>query len=208
MTGKLLRIILATIGLALAACAASAPSAKEAFMPNVAAASSANMMPPEAWPLKFKSHRFGAHCYDTYACKVVYGGRVQRDDDPTELRPSSAGYGPDYQRNWSGIHAMIPNFPLPAVVSWRSKDGTTHEARIDIGELFKDEVIRHNVTREEMADLPGGEFENEPAILLEINDRTVRVYTRTHVPTKGLQKPGNRYSDFRNDLILVKTYEF
>ena len=103
---------------------------------------------------------------------------------------------------------MIRNFPPPAVVSWKSKDGQAHQAEIDIGNIFRDEVIRHSVPREEMAELPDGEFKNEPAVLLEVNDRVVRVYMRAHIPTTRLQKPGNPYSDFRNDLILVETYNF
>jgi len=171
-----------------------------------ASSSSLRMMPVKEWPLRFRSHSFAAHCYDTYGCKVFYASQEQRSDDPDELRPSSAGYGPEYQRDWSGIHGMIRNFPPPAEVSWRSKDGQTHEAKIDFGEIFKDELIRHNVPREEMADVPDGKYPHEPAILLEVNDRTIRVYMRAHVPTKHLQKPGNHYSDFRYDLILVKAY--
>lgn len=210
MPAPSLRALTAATGLALAACASSTPSAREPAMPTSAnTMSSSRSMPVKQWPLKFKSHSFGAHCYSTYGCKVVYAGLEQRGDDPNELRPSSEGYGQDYQRNWSGTHAMIRNFPPPAQVSWRSKDGEAHAAEIDIGELFADEVILHNVKREEMADVPDGEFRNdEPAILLEVNDRTIRVYMRAHIPTKALQKPGNRYSDFRNDLILVKTYTF
>ena len=103
---------------------------------------------------------------------------------------------------------MIRNFPPPAQVSWRSKDGEAHTTEIDIGELFADEIIRHNVEREEMADVPDGEFRRDPSILLEVNDHTIRIYMRAHIPTKALQKPGNRYSDFRNDLVLIKTYTF
>jgi hypothetical protein len=166
-------------------------------------------MPVKQWPLKFKSHSFGAHCYSTYGCRVVYAGLEQRADDPDELRPSSSSYGPDYQRNWSGTHAMIRNFPPPAQVSWRSEDGQAHAAEIDIGELFADEVIRHNVKREEMADLPNGEYEWEPAILLEVNDRTIRVYMRAMIFLKRrVEVAGQLRGDFRNDLILVKSYNY
>jgi hypothetical protein len=103
---------------------------------------------------------------------------------------------------------MIPNFPPPVKVSWRSKDGQAHEAEIDFGEVFADEIIRHNVSREEMADVPDGEYQNDPAIILDVNDRTIRVWMRAHVPTRALQKPGNRFSDFRNDLVLARTYRY
>ena len=178
-------------------------------MTTRSATASVRMMPARQWPLRFDTHRFGAHCYDTYGCKVVYAGLEQRGDDPDELRPSSSGYGPDYQRNWSGTHAMIRNFPRPARVTWKSKDGQPHEAEIDIGELFKDELIRHNVPREEMADLPDGEYASEPAILLEVNDRTVRVYMRAMIfLKKRVEIAGEMRADFRNDLVLVKTYTY
>ena len=208
MPGPFHRVLAAAAGFTLAACASSTPPIRESAMPSATATSPSRSTPVKQWPLKFKSHRFGAHCYSTFGCKVTYAGLEQRADDPNELRPSSSEYGPEYQRNWSGTHGMIRNFPPPAQVSWRSKDGQAHTAEIDIGELFADEVIRHNIKREEMADVPDGEYRNEPAILMEINDRTIRVYMRAHIPTKTRQKPGNRYSDFRNDLILVKTYTY
>ena len=208
MTGKPFHVLVGAAGLALAACAHVVPSAKEASMTTNSASDSIHMMPVREWPLRFDRHSFDVHCYDTYGCKVIYAGQVQREDDPDELRPSSAGYGPDYHRNWGGGHAMIRNFPPPAVVTWKSKDGHAHRAEVDIGKIFQDEVIRHNVAREEMAELPDGEYESEPSVVLEVNDRNVRVYMRAHVPTMRLQKPGNPYSDFRNDLILAQTYIF
>lgn len=178
-------------------------------MPTTAATSSVRMMPAKEWPLRFESHRFGAHCYDTYGCKVVYAGLEQRGDDPDALRPSSSGYGPDYQRNWSGTHGMIRNFPPPAEVTWRSKDGHVHRAEIDIGEIFKDELVRHNVSREEMADLPNGEYQDDPAILMEVNDRTIRIYMRAWIPLKNeVMIAGHFRKDRRYDLILVKSYTY
>jgi hypothetical protein len=101
-----------------------------------------------------------------------------------------AGWGP------------IANFPPPATVTWRSKDGSSHEAEIDIGEIFRDELIRHHVSKE---DLPASTLASEhaPGIILEVNDRTIKVYMRAHISTKELQEPGNSHSDFRDDLIKV-----
>jgi hypothetical protein len=162
---------------------------------------------PVEWPLRFKSHQFGARCYDTLECDVRYYDQRINHGDPKPTR-SSASFGTDYLKGWNGGYGGIKNFPPPARVKWRSKDGASHEAEIDIGELFKDELVRHNVPREEVSDEPDGKWENEPSILLEVNDRTIRVYTSAHIPTKHLQIPGNQYSGFRNDLIMVKTYTY
>jgi len=103
---------------------------------------------------------------------------------------------------------MIRNFPPSAVVTWRSKGGQAHMAEIDIGEIFQDELVRHNVSREEMADLPDGQYQDEPAIILEVNNRTVRVYMKAYIPTRRPQTPNEPNSDGKYDLLLVKTYTF
>src|SRR3546814_294692 len=99
----------------------------------------------------------------------------------------------------------IANFPPPAVVSWRSKDGTPLRAEVDIDKIFKDRLIRHNVARE---DIPEKAGVHNPDIVLEVDDRTINVYMRAFVPTKEPQTPGNKHSNFRNDLIKVfsRTY--
>ena len=202
-------VLIAAAALVLAGCATSArPATEAAAMATDSTIAALNMMPVKEWPLRFRSHSFSVYCYDTYGCRVVYAGQLQLDEDDSELQRSSASYGPDYRKSWSGIHGSIQNFPAPAEVRWRSKDGELHEARIDIGELFSDQLIRHNVARDEMSDVPNGRFRNEPGILLEVNDRTIRVYMRVHISTKKLQSPGNRYSGFRSDLVLVRTYNY
>lgn len=205
MPGRSLHALTAAAVLALAACAHSAPSVKETPVSTDAASPSVRRLPVKEWPLRFKRHSFGAYCYDTLTCSVWYANLEHGSEEPS---PPASTYGPGYLDHLGGGHGMIRNFPPPAVVTWRSKDGQPHRAEIDIGEIFRDELIRHNVAREEMADLPDGIYRNEPSILLEVNDRTIRVWMRAHVPTKELQKPGNQYSDFRNDLILVRSYTY
>lgn len=221
MPAKPIQTLAIATGLAVAGCANSTPNAREAAMPS----EQAGDLPPgyvrdvytgkpikapepvKQWPLKFDSHTFGLVTYDVYGVNVDYAG-VLHEDDPDELQRSSASYGPNYQRNWGNGHIGIRNFPRPAKVSWRSKDGEAHQAEIDFGEIFRDELVRHNVRREDMADVPNGKYQNDPSIILEVNDRTLRVWMRAHVPTKKLQKPGNKYSDFRSDVVLVETYTY
>lgn len=59
-----------------------------------------------------------------------------------------------------------------------------------------------------MADVPDGEYPNGPAILLEVNDRTIRIYMQAFVSTRHLQKPDNRYTNFRDDSILIRSYSY
>jgi len=194
---------LVAAGAAGAACAPSTATLREE--PDIDPALRAELnLQPVKWPLKFKEHTFTALCYGTQACKIWYRS-WSGSDKPS---PPSSEYGPKYLDHILGGHVGIANFPEPAEVTWRSMDGTEHQARIDIGAIFRDEIARHNVPRDEVADLPHGELTIDPLILLEVNDRTIRVYMRTHVPTKHFQIQGNPYSDFRDELILVETYHY
>ena len=208
MIRKPLRTLTAATSLALAACPHSSPLLDGASMTNASGKTATDRQPVKEWPLRFDSHKFSVFTYDTYGAKVVYAGLVQINDAADELQPSVASYGPDYQRSWSGTHGMIRNFPAPAKVSWRSKDGQAHEAEIDFGEIFREERVHHNVPREDVADMADGEYRHEPSIILEINDRTIRVYMKAFIPTRQLQIPGNPISDARVDVVLVETYTY
>lgn len=155
------------------------------------------------WPLKFKAHYFGGHCFDTQSCVIVYRGfRHGSEDSPS---PSVASYGRPLDKLLSAGRGPIPNFPPPAHVTWRSKDGTPLEAEIDIGEIFRDELIRHQVPREDALDPATS---GTPGIILEVNDRTINVYMRDMIALKKPQFPDRPHSDFRDDLIKVlsRTY--
>lgn len=159
-----------------------------------------------SWPLRFREHSFSAHCYDTYGCRVFYGGLLDVDDDPAVLKASSTSYGPDYRRNWrNALHGGLRNFPAPAHVQWRSKDGVAHEAHIDMESIFADQRLIHHVSRE---DIPLNATIQAPSIFLEVNDRTVNVYMQADIPTKKLQIPGNPYSNYVSEMVLVKSYHF
>lgn len=157
------------------------------------------------WPLKFRAHYFGGHCFNTQSCEILYRGfRHGTEDRPS---PSVESYGRPLDKLLSAGRGPIQNFPPPARVTWRSKDGTPLEAEIDIGEIFRDELVRHNLKQDEISERgPGPGL--LPAIILEVNDRTISVYMRAHVSTRELQEPENRHSDFRNDLIKVFSRDY
>ncbi|MFC6186014.1 hypothetical protein [Pseudoxanthomonas japonensis] len=155
------------------------------------------------WPLKFRAHYFGAHCFDTQSCEILYRGfRHGTEDRPS---PSVESYGRPLEKLLSAGRGPIPNFPPPARVTWRSKDGTPLEAEIDIGEIFRDELIRHQVAREDALDPATS---GTPRIIVEVNDRTINVYMRDMIALKKPQFPDRPHSDFRDDLIKVfsRTY--
>lgn len=152
------------------------------------------------WPLRFQRHRFGGFCFDTYGCSIVYNGFPHGKDDPDQLSAAASSFGANYQQRMKAAHLDIANFPAPAEVKWRSKDKSEHHASIDIAAIFNDQLIRHEVAREDVA---VGVSVNDPEIILEVDDRTVNVYMRCMIPLKKPRDPANAHSDFRADLIRV-----
>ncbi|CBA15200.1 hypothetical protein [Xanthomonas albilineans] len=62
-------------------------------------------------PIPFAEHAFGAACYDTYGCKVLYDGRYEANDPDDVKQISSASLGDVYPNNLKGNTISIRNFP-------------------------------------------------------------------------------------------------
>ena len=150
-------VLVAPLSLALAGCQSATPSSPNSA-PNSSGGSYSDVNPE--WPLSFRVHYFGAHCFDTQECEIRYRGFSHgKKDGPS---PSVASYERPLEKLLSAGRGPISNFPAPAKVTWRSQDGVPHEVEIDIGEIFKDQLIRHNVAREEATDIPTREGLNNP----------------------------------------------
>lgn len=155
------------------------------------------------WPLKFVQHNFGARCFSTYECTVTYNRLTSTPGREHELRPSLSEMHPDALKNAMTGQIGIMNFPPPAQVRWRSKDGTQLETSVDIGEIFKDQVVLHNVPRDQVSANPG-----VVDVLLVVNDRTINVYMRAFVSAHVEQVVDGRRGHSRRELILAwsRTY--
>jgi len=193
--------------LALSLIMTGCSSAMTSRAPIASIAKPGEKREPVEWPLKFQVHYFEAISFSTRGCHVYYGNMWRLREPEDKLQVSSESLGDRYPGLLKARMGPIPNFPDPAKVSWISSDGTRLEAEVDIGEIFSDQLVRHNLRREELS--PGGPGPGVmPGIILEVNDRTISVYMRAHISTAELQEPGNRHSNFRNDLIKVynRTY--
>lgn len=165
--------------------------------------------PSDPWPLKFRHYDFGVRCYNTLRCKVIYNHycftRLHLDT------PSGAPPSDDWRDSWSAGHDGGYEFASPAEVEWTSLDGIEHQASVDIGELFKDRLVRHNVPRDSVLESWLAAKAVNPLsvdVLMEVNDRTISVYTRALVFTEEPQVPGSPGSGSRDDLILVWTQTY
>ena len=164
--------------------------------------------PPEtlAVPLKFAEHNFGAACYNTLSCSVVYNNKQFAPfsiDKPSPPPPSS-----DYREKWDAGFIGIKNFPPPAIVQWTSLDGVKHESTVDMTKIFKAPLIWHRVPKSDMADFYSGPVAGAPDIFLEVNDHTINVFMWMLIPTKTEQVLGNKLSYGRDDRFLVWTHTY
>lgn len=155
------------------------------------------------WPIFFNHLQFGVACFDTQSCRVMYNDFEFGTPVPT--KPLSGWTPQAYDALMMASYGPVARSAPPAQLTWRCKDGTELRAEVDVAAIFADGKIRHEVPREE---IPEGISIGSTHVLVEIDDRTVNVYTRTMIPTKHEQIPGNRHSTFRSDLIKVysRTY--
>src|SRR3546814_2742968 len=103
--------------------------------------------------------------------------RVNEPDDV--LQSSSEAICAKYPNNMRAGYSRIANFPPPAIVTWRSKDGTPHHDEVDIGDIFKDRLIRQHLQREEITQTTSI---SPPEHQLELNDNHTNIYYRPSNP--------------------------
>lgn len=148
-------------------------------------------------PFRFWQHNFGAYCFSTWGCRVQYGPHLVIDQPGTEQsRPAGPGYLKHLDGGWLGLR----NFQGPLVLDWQSADRTPLHAELDLAEIFADGLIRYDVPEEEIspdASVP------DPDIVVEINDRAVRIYMQAFISLKAPRDPGNRHTNFVSDNVLV-----
>lgn len=172
----------------------------------------------EPWPLRFYTHSFSAACFNTLACSVVYNWHefgTRRVDSYGNVTDGPSGPPPanDWLTHWDGSHSIPAKedktFPGPVVVKWKSLDGVDHDATLDFDEMFRDRLVLHAVSRDEVKEpwLQAKSFNPcVPSILVHLDDRMLKVYMRAMVATEAEQIPGNRHSHFRDDLIEAWTH--
>ena len=152
--------------------------------------------------IPFSSHDFSARCYDTLRCQVRYGKDYFKSYDTPSPPLTDA-----IKKNLDGTWGVIANFPPPAEVRWVAKDGTSHEARIDIGEIFKDQYVRYG-PQLDVNEVRLDRVYDGPGIVLVVNSRNISVYMREHISLLRPLDPENPYSNFRSDLVLAFTQAY
>lgn len=203
--------LLQSLALILAFAGSSTAMSQETVVPNPGTADTvATVHPiPGSYPVQFRNFDFGAICYSTRTCSVIFDDHEFTRLSMNVVEPPPSGR--NYRDSWGdATYLGVRNFPKPAEVRWTSMDGVPHEAEVDIAAIFKDQWALNNVPAAEAvvsSTSPIGPLV-KPSIFLEVNGLTINVYIKTMIFTKTDQEAGNRYSDYRDDLILVWTHNY
>jgi len=123
--------------------------------------------------LKFSSHDLGIHCYGGVRdVKVVYaasGHDLCTDKPAREKAAADEGRKPGFT---SGPY---PAFSGPAELAWTTRDGSKLAYAIDFASIFKDRVVLHKEDPKRIYQ-PKPMMTDAPTVVIEIDDRTVKVY--------------------------------
>ncbi|UPG89435.1 hypothetical protein L2Y96_18875 [Luteibacter aegosomaticola] len=170
----------------------------------------------EPWPLRFHTHSFSAKSLNTLASAIVYNNfmfgkrKAGIYGEPVDSPSGPPPEGIDWKKFWKAGHSIITDdgqtFPGPVEMEWISLDGVAHRTSLALEEIFPDRQIHHRVARSEVKDawLETLSFHPvKPEILLELNDRTVRVYMRAMIVSNIETRPGDPLSCLRNELVEV-----
>lgn len=150
-------------------------------------------------PLRFTGHSMGVYCFGTWGCRATYGRHTLIDRAATEWQPAAEQFDRIRQR-MSGTYGGLSAFEGPVVLEWLDSERAPRRLVLDLAEVFPDRRIRHAVPDDEIdANAPVG----SPDIIIEVEDRTVRVHMRAHIPLKRPRIPGNRYTNFVDENVLV-----
>lgn len=151
-------------------------------------------------PFRFWRHSLGVYCFSTWGCRVQYGPHAIRDRPSDEWQPTADEVSPGLRARMRGTQGDFRNFEGPLLIEWHDKDRTPRRLEVDLGRVFADGLIRHSVPQ---ADIAPHFSIGDPSIIVEIEDRTVRLHMRTLIPLKAPRDPRNPHTDSTEDLVQV-----
>jgi hypothetical protein len=150
-------------------------------------------------PLRIHGHNMGAYCFSTWGCRVVYGRHIIMDRPFDEWQPPSRTF--DHLRErMEGTYGGLRAFEAPVVVEWLDSRREKHTHTIDLDVLFPE---RRLVYRVPDGDIRPDASVGPPDIVVEVDDRVVRVHMRAHLPLKVPRVPGNPLTDFADEIVTV-----
>lgn len=151
--------------------------------------------------IPFYDHSFGASCFDTLRCRVLYGNAY--------VVNSGSPSGPFTERDRNNLSGGWANLDFPSVarVLWTSKDGTNHDETIDLGEIFHSGMVRYAPDLD-INDVHLSVPPSAPDIVLVVEDRSIHVYMKAWIWLLHPTDPTNTLSNLRTDPVVAYSHKF
>ncbi|HZX80071.1 MAG TPA: hypothetical protein VFE72_03840 [Lysobacter sp.] len=149
---------------------------------------------------RFEAHNLGVYCFDVWGCEVTYGNRVVWKESPTALKPPLEIAMPRGRSLMRGTQGVFRGFEGPLSLQWHDLQRRPHRLQIDLSDVFPDRRLRHAVRD---SDISTDATIGPPDIIVEIEDRTVRLYMRATIPLKQSLDPANPRRNVAVDLVPV-----
>ena len=148
----------------------------------------------------FQAHNLGIYCFDAWGCEVTYGNRVVWKESPTALKPPIEVAMPRGRSMMRGTQGVFRSFEGPLSLEWHDLQRRPHRLQIDLSEVFPERRLRYAVRD---SDISTDATIGPPEIIVEIEDRMVRLYMRVTLPLKRPRDPANPLSNVAVELTPV-----
>jgi hypothetical protein len=122
--------------------------------------------------LKFSSHSFAIFCYGGISDVCIDYAQSRHDLTSAGIMPEKRPQ--DEDRYPSGTSGSYVPFAGPITARWKTRDGNSLEASVDLDTIFPERAVNHGqdpnlIHRADPFVIP-------PIILIEVDDRTVSIY--------------------------------
>lgn len=146
----------------------------------------------EDGPFRFWSHNLGVYCFGTWGCRVTHGSRVVWNDPSNNWNSPFAERAPGMRERMRGNQGLFKNADGPLIVEWLDSERVPRRAVVDLPRLLADGMIPHSIPSEQIR---AGVSVSPPDVIVEVDDRAIRLHLVSHIPLKAPRDPSRPLSN-------------
>jgi hypothetical protein len=152
--------------------------------------------------LKFSSHSLAIFCYGGISDMCIDYAQSRHDLTSAGIMPEKRPQ--DENRYPSGTSGSYVAFAGPITARWKTRDGSSLEASVDLDTIFPDRAVPHS--QDPNLIHRADPFVTEPVILIEVDHHTVSIYmlVRLRLDNPAGSKPFASSSE--RTLAYTRTY--
>lgn len=154
----------------------------------------------EDGPFRFWSHNLGVYAFSTWGCRVTYGPRVVWNDPSDHWNAPFDERPPGMRERMRGSQGPFKNTEGAMTIEWLDAGRTPRRTVVDVPALLAHGVIPHSVKGEDI--LPSVTI-HPPDLIVEVDDRTVRLYLQSEIPLRSRAPRNPALNDVKVEQFLI-----